>query len=75
MKFIRDILQPVGKFADLRLQLSTFVSSIHILPAVIQHDMVITEISQTQSNNLVRGSQEKLLGNVATKCIPVVLQT
>lgn len=73
MKSVGEIFQAIGKFAELRLQPSAFISSIYIFPTVVQHDMFITEISQTQLNDLVRDSQNQLFGNVATKCVPIIL--
>jgi hypothetical protein len=55
------------------VELPFLVSSIDILPAIVEYNIVVSQISQTQPENLLRGSVEKIFRNIATESVPVVL--
>jgi hypothetical protein len=73
MKVIRDRPESIGEFAELGVHLSSLVSTIDILPAIIEYNVGVTQIPQAQSDDLLRGGIEKIFRNIAAKSVPVVL--
>lgn len=73
VEIIGNRFQASWELAELRLELAIAVSTVDILPAVIEHDIVVSQVTQTQAQDLRRGTKEKVFGNVATESIPVVL--
>lgn len=43
----------MGEFAELRLKFAVLIATVDVLPTIIQHNMVVTKISETQSQDLV----------------------
>ena len=73
MEVIRDRFQSIGEFAELGVELAVLVSSVDVLPAIVKHNIVVAQISQTQPDNLLRGGVEEIFRNIAAESIPVVL--
>jgi hypothetical protein len=49
MEMIRDRIQTIREFFVIQLQLPLLVSTFRVLPAVIQHNIVVAEISQSEA--------------------------
>jgi hypothetical protein len=46
-------LQAIGEFAELGLKFAVLVATIDILPAVIQHNVIVSQISKTKTQDLI----------------------
>jgi hypothetical protein len=73
MQMIRDGVQAVGEFIKRRLKFSILIPTLRVLPTVVQHDVVVAQVSQAQAQDLCGGCEEQVLGNVASESVPVIL--
>jgi len=72
MDLVCNCLHATWKLFEVHFQKVMFVTSIG--PAIVQYNIVITNISKTRVHEFCRGIKEERLGNVTAKGVPVVLQ-
>ena len=70
---IGNRLQAVREFAGLGLKFAVLVTTLDILPAVVEYNVIVSKISETQTQNLIRSGVEQVFRDITTEGVPVVL--